>query len=88
MPFIRLANITRQPPGATSRSDAVNKARNALQSLNGTPSPTPRDDAHKQWYCLYDNNYHYVSAAVTPLMSQAAVKGVVEYQAHSTDPAK
>jgi hypothetical protein len=73
---------------ATSRADAVNKARSALQTLSGTPTPTPRDDAHKQWYCLYDNNYHYVSAAVTPLMSQAAIQGVVEHQAHSAALAK
>ena len=63
---------------AISREDATNKAKEALRTVSGQPNPTAVDDTQKRWYCWYDNAYHYVSVAVTPLMGQAEIKGAMQ----------
>lgn len=52
---------------ATTKGDAMNKAKAALVTLTGNPTPQPTDDKNNQWYCLYENEFHYFSAAATPI---------------------
>ncbi|OGT55422.1 MAG: hypothetical protein A3F43_03785 [Gammaproteobacteria bacterium RIFCSPHIGHO2_12_FULL_42_10] len=63
---------------ATSKADAMNKAKAALPSLNGTPEPMPTDASNRQWYCLYDNDYQYIAAAFTPLMADAMINDILK----------
>ena len=64
---------------ATSKGDAMNKARMALPTLTGDPIPTPVDDSHKQWYCLYDDDYHYVAIAATPVIAAPMVHTLISH---------
>lgn len=52
---------------ATSKGDAMNKAKAALKTLKGTPEPIPTDNTNKRWYCMYENDYNYLAVSITPL---------------------
>lgn len=52
---------------ATSKGDAMNKARQALVTLSGEPEPVAMDDSNKQWYCLYQDQMDYLAVSFTPL---------------------
>ena len=61
---------------AISRVDAMNKAKAALSSLEGTPTPVAVDETQKQWYCAYHNQYDYLSVAVTPIITSAMLNHI------------
>ena len=56
---------------ATSKQDALNKAKDAMKTLSGSPEPTLIDEASEkdkqQWYCLYENQYNYLTVSITPI---------------------
>ena len=63
---------------AVSKTDAMNKAKEAMKSLAGEPEPVSTDATNRQWYCLYTDDYQYIAAAFTPLMADAMINGILK----------
>lgn len=58
---------------ATTKGDAMNKAKAALATLSGNPTPMATNSENNQWYCLYENDYQYLALSVTPLNVSSAM---------------
>jgi hypothetical protein len=63
--------------GASSIQDAMNKAKIALSTLSGAPTPIYYQG---EWVCLYNSAQGYIIGAITPIPLSKALSNVVRFK--------